>query len=77
MDLTFTESLNLKFSGVKLTGPDKTAVKLGDPGLTRNDKVLIVPVSNPLGSGTYTVEWHVLSTDGHKTNGSYTFTVKP
>ncbi|NTH75538.1 copper homeostasis periplasmic binding protein CopC [Agrobacterium rhizogenes] len=77
LDLTFTESLNLKFSGVKLTGPNKTAIKLGDPGLTRNGKILTVPVSSPLGSGTYTVEWHVLSTDGHKTNGSYTFIVKP
>ncbi len=60
-----------------MTGPDKAAVKLGDPRLTHNGKVLAVPVSVPLGSGTYIVEWHVLSTDGHKTNGSYTFTVKP
>ncbi|MQB46363.1 copper homeostasis periplasmic binding protein CopC [Rhizobium sp. ICMP 5592] len=77
LDLTFTESLNLKFSGVKLTGPDKAAVKIGDPTLTRKGMGLTVPVSTPLGAGTYTVEWHVLSTDGHKTNGSYTFTVKP
>lgn len=77
LDLTFTESLNLKFSGVKLTGPDKATVKLGDPRLTRKGMGLTVPVPAPLGVGAYTVEWHVLSTDGHKTNGSYTFTVKP
>ncbi|QND50348.1 copper homeostasis periplasmic binding protein CopC [Rhizobium lusitanum] len=77
LNLIFTESLNLKFSDVKVTGPDKAAVKLGDPELTRNGKALTVPVSAPLDAGAYTVEWHVLSTDGHKTNGSYTFTVKP
>ncbi|CAN7498966.1 copper homeostasis periplasmic binding protein CopC [Rhizobium rhizogenes] len=77
LDLTFTESLNLKFSGVKLTGPGKAVVKLGDLGLARNGTGLTVPVSEALGAGTYTVEWHVLSTDGHKTNGSYTFTLKP
>jgi methionine-rich copper-binding protein CopC len=26
--------------------------------------------------GTYRVEWRVTSADGHKTEGSYTFTVK-
>jgi methionine-rich copper-binding protein CopC len=58
-------------------GPAKAAVKLGDPGLTQNGMALAVPVSEALGAGTYTVEWHVLSTDGHKTNGSYIFTVTP
>ncbi|MBB5577567.1 MULTISPECIES: copper homeostasis periplasmic binding protein CopC [Rhizobium] len=77
LDLTFSEGLNLKFSGIKVTGPDKAVVKLGDPMLMQNDTVLMVPVSGTLGAGTYTVEWHALSADGHKTNGSYTFTVKP
>ncbi|MDL2410361.1 copper homeostasis periplasmic binding protein CopC [Rhizobium calliandrae] len=77
LDLTFTEGLNLKFSGIKVTGPDKASIKLDDPMLKQSDTVLMVPLSGMLGAGTYTVEWHALSTDGHKTNGSYTFTVKP
>ncbi len=77
LDLTFTEELNLKFSGVKVTGPDKKDVKLGDPSLKAGDKVLSVPVPGTLPSGEYTVDWHVLSTDGHKTGGTYGFTVKP
>lgn len=60
-----------------MTGPDKAAVKLGDPRIMRKGMGLTIPVSEALGPGAYTVEWHVLSTDGHKTNGSYTFTVKP
>ena len=77
LDLTFTEGLNLKFSGIKVTGPDKAEVKLGDGMLMQKDTVLMVPVSEKLAAGTYTVEWHALSADGHKTNGSYTFIVRP
>lgn len=75
LDLTFTEALNLKFSGVKVSGPDKIPVSLGDAMLMNKNTTLMVPVAGPLLPGTYTVEWHALSDDGHKTNGSYTFTV--
>ncbi|BAN96253.1 hypothetical protein E05_14870 [Plautia stali symbiont] len=37
---------------------------------------LIVPIAQPLASGHYQVNWHVLSVDGHKTKGSYSFSVK-
>jgi methionine-rich copper-binding protein CopC len=37
----------------------------------------MVPLSETLAPGAYTVEWHALSADGHKTNGAFTFTVKP
>jgi copper resistance protein C len=77
LDLTFTEDLNLKFSGVKVTGPDKAAVQTGTAMLMEKNTVLMVPLSGVLGAGTYTVSWHALSGDGHKTNGSYKFTVKP
>ncbi|WP_184468009.1 copper homeostasis periplasmic binding protein CopC [Rhizobium esperanzae] len=77
LDLTFTEELDLKFSGVKLTDLGKKDIELGEAGLKDDGKVLTVPVSATLAPGDYTVDWHVLSTDGHKTSGSYTFTVKP
>lgn len=77
LDLTFTESLNLKFSGIKVTGPAKAAVKTGEGMLMNGDTTLMVPVTDKLAPGKYTVEWHVLSTDGHKTNGTYSFTIAP
>ncbi|AYD04412.1 copper homeostasis periplasmic binding protein CopC [Neorhizobium sp. NCHU2750] len=77
LDLTFTEGLNLKFSGITVTDGDGKTVGLGESKLSEGDKTLVVPVSAPLSQGTYKVEWHVLSTDGHKTNGAYSFTVKP
>ncbi|MFT4000454.1 MAG: copper homeostasis periplasmic binding protein CopC [Rhizobium sp.] len=77
LDLTFSEGLNLKFSGIKITGPGKMAVKTGEASLMDKDATLMVPVTDKLAPGKYTVEWHALSTDGHKTNGSYSFTVAP
>jgi copper resistance protein C len=40
-------------------------------------KVIAVPIANPLSPGAYRVNWHVLSVDGHKTQGSFTFEVRP
>ncbi|NEI73788.1 copper homeostasis periplasmic binding protein CopC [Rhizobium lusitanum] len=77
LDLTFSEGLNLKFSGVKITGPNKAAVKTGEAMLMDKDATLMVPVTDKLTPGKYTVEWHALSTDGHKTNGTYSFTITP
>ena len=77
LDLKFSEDLNLKFSGVKLAGPDKKAVQTGQATLTDKNTALVVPISGTLTAGAYTVTWHALSADGHKTHGSYTFTVKP
>jgi methionine-rich copper-binding protein CopC len=33
-------------------------------------------VAETLPPGEYTVAWHVVSVDGHKTKGQYTFSVK-
>lgn len=77
LDLTFSEELNLKFSGITLTGPDKKTVELGDAMLMEGDKAMMVPVAGKLVPGSYKLDWHALSADGHKTNGSLTFTVKP
>lgn len=77
LDLKFSEELNLKFTGVKVTGPDKKAVKTDDAMLMGGDKEFMVSLPAGLGAGTYKVEWHALSRDGHKTHGDYEFTVKP
>jgi methionine-rich copper-binding protein CopC len=78
LDLKFSEGLNIKFTGVTVIGADKKAVATGDAKLgAGDDMTLVVPVSGTLAPGAYTVEWHALSTDGHKTTGSYSFTIKP
>jgi copper resistance protein C len=78
LDLDFSEELEIKFSGVTVTGPSKSVVPLGAATLSPSDKAeLVVSVPTPLAAGNYTVNWHVLSKDGHKTHGSYSFTIAP
>jgi copper resistance protein C len=76
LSLTFTEGLELAFSGIEVTGPSGP-VMLGAASLSGADHtVLTVVLPTVLAAGTYTVKWHALSTDGHKTTGSYSFVVK-
>ena len=76
--LTFSEGVNLAFTGVTMTGPGAAPAATGParfgPG---GDTSVVVPVTVPLGAGTYRIDWHALATDGHKTTGSYSFTVRP
>jgi copper resistance protein C len=75
--LRFSEGVELAFTGVVVIGPDRKTVPLGKASLApNNDKILSVPLPGALGAGAYTVDWHALSTDGHKTHGAYGFTVK-
>ena len=77
LSLTFSEAISLKFSGAVVTGPEKVAVKLGAAMLDpKSDKTLIVPISEPLKPGRYSVAWHNLSNDGHRLTGSFAFSVK-
>ena len=72
--LKFSEGIEIKFTKVKVTGPDKKAVEPGPAKLDPSDNtVLIVPLSGPLPDGKYTVDWQAVSVDGHKTKGSYGF----
>ena len=78
LDLSFSEGVNPKFTGLTMIGPAGATVETGPSKLgPGGDATLMVPVSGTLGAGTYKVIWHALATDGHKTDGAYTFTVKP
>ena len=72
--LKFSEGIEIKFSKVKVLGPDKTPIATGPIKVDPNDKsLLIVPMTAALPDGKYTIEWQVVSVDGHKTSGSYAF----
>jgi methionine-rich copper-binding protein CopC len=77
LTLNFSEGVEPGFSGATLTGPNKEQIKTGKATRNEQDKTqLIVPVEQSLDAGKYTVDWHVVSVDGHKTKGNYTFSVK-
>jgi methionine-rich copper-binding protein CopC len=76
--LTFSEAVEPRFSGVSLEDAAGRPAALGAPSLDAADHAtLVVPVKGRLAPGTYTVRWHAVSVDTHRTQGSFTFEVKP
>ena len=77
LTLNFSEGIEPGFSGVVVTDAQQQAIKTGAVKRNEKDKAqLIVPLEQTLSAGTYQVDWHVVSVDGHKTKGSYNFSVK-
>lgn len=75
--LRFSEGIEPGFSGVMISDGQQQPVKTG--ALKRSEKdnaQLVVPLGQRLTTGTYQVDWHVVSVDGHKTKGSYHFSVQ-
>jgi copper resistance protein C len=71
--LNFTEELEPVFSSIHISGPGG-ARDFGKPRIA--GKEMVVPVLRPLAPGDYRVVWHATAVDTHKTQGSFSFTVK-
>ena len=77
LTLSFSENIEAAFSGVTLLDSAKKPVVTAKARVESDQKNrLIVGLPQPLKAGSYQVNWHVLSVDGHKTAGSYRFSVK-
>ncbi|MCW8309068.1 copper resistance protein CopC [Acidiphilium sp. PA] len=78
LSINFTETINRHFSGVVVREPNGKQISHGTATLAPgNAKTLIVPLRESHRAGRYTVLWHALASDGHRTKGSYSFQVKP
>jgi methionine-rich copper-binding protein CopC len=76
--ITFSEGVEPRFSGIALTNQAGAAVPVGKSGLDPSDSsTLVTPVAQALKPGVYTVNWHAVATDTHRTQGSFQFTVQP
>lgn len=78
IDLAFSEGVDPKFTGVAVTDPGGASVPTG-PARTGSGggATLAVPLIGAPAPGPYRVDWHALAVDGHRTEGSFTFTVGP
>ncbi len=73
--LTFNEDLESSFSTIKVVDASGAlATKEKAKVDSSNPRVLTVTVPK-LVSGSYTVQWAVMTHDAHKTKGIYTFAV--
>jgi methionine-rich copper-binding protein CopC len=76
--ITYSEAIEPRFSGIELKAADGHAVATGAAGVDPGDHAtLVVPLKGALQPGSYKVTWHVVSVDTHRTQGNFSFTVKP
>ena len=74
--ITYSEGVEPKFSTIEVDDSTGKRVDRQDPHTAPNDnKVLAVSVPT-LPAGIYKVIWHATAVDTHKTEGTFTFTVK-
>jgi methionine-rich copper-binding protein CopC len=72
--LTFSEKLEPVFSGIAVT--DASGRNVEEGAVVIGGKAMMAPL-RPLAPGRYRVTWHAVSVDTHRTEGAYSFTVKP
>ena len=73
--LHFSEALEMKVSGFKLTDIDGKPVSL--KAVSASDaKSLAAEPTSPLAPGLYTISWTSMGDDAHKMTGTLSFTVK-
>ncbi len=74
--IEFTEGVEPKFSTITVQDAAGAEVGIGDVHLQGGNTRLAVGLK-PLPAGTYKVIWHATAVDTHKTEGNFTFTIKP
>jgi copper transport protein len=74
VELWFSEELDAGGCAVAVTDQTGRRVDKQNVGLAEGDKKLQAELDD-VTSGTYTVEWQALSTDGHTMKGKFTFTL--
>lgn len=72
----FDSELEDEFSEIRVENADSQRVDKGDGHVDKSDAKLLEAGLPPLPAGIYRVIWTAVSRDGHRTEGSYTFTVK-
>ncbi len=72
----FTQELEPVFSTLEVQDAQGQQVDKKDAHLDDKNKALFIVSLPPLPDGTYTVTWHAVSVDTHRTQGSFEFTIK-
>jgi methionine-rich copper-binding protein CopC len=72
----FTQNLEPAFSKLEVRDAKGEEVDKKDAHLDDKNMSLFIVSLPPLPSGTYTVIWHAVSVDTHKTQGHFEFTIK-
>ncbi|MEO8559741.1 MAG: copper homeostasis periplasmic binding protein CopC [Rhodospirillales bacterium] len=76
VQLWFTEALEPALSKIEVKTAAGKLVSTGQSDVASDDRHRLQVGVGSLPPGLYRVEWSVVSVDGHKTSGNFTFTVK-
>lgn len=82
VELWFDELIDKGFNKVEvfraseIKAKDRKNLARGDLQVDPKDRTHVIVPLQPLPAGEYTVEWRVLSRDGHSAPGRFTFRVK-
>jgi methionine-rich copper-binding protein CopC len=76
IELHFSEGVEARYSQVSVSGPGGAA-SVSRPVSGGDKSTLSVKVGQTLKPGRYRVHWSVVSVDTHKTQGSFSFEVRP
>lgn len=76
--LYFSEEIEPVFSGIELATKAGEKIATGPTSVDPNDRSqFFATLIAPLARGIYQVSWHVVSVDTHRTEGDFSFEVKP
>lgn len=75
--LFFTQALEPHFSGATLSAAGGQAIATSAATVDPHDPMTMVLRLPPLTPGKYKVSWHAVSVDTHRTEGDFTFEVRP
>jgi hypothetical protein len=75
LKLWFTQNLEPAFSSLQVDDAQGRQVDKKDSTVDPENKSLLTISLPPLPPGTYTVVWHVVSVDTHKTQGHFTLII--
>ncbi len=74
--ITFSSSVEPDFSTIVVQDANGVRVDRNDTHLAAGDDTRLAVDVRALPAGSYTVTWHATSTDTHKTQGKFSFTVE-
>jgi copper resistance protein C len=77
LKLWFNEAVEPAFAKISIAPAGGPPIPLSSRGDSSDKKLLLVTMPGNVPSGRVTVNYHVLSVDGHTIDDKFSFTVKP
>ena len=77
LSLEFSEAVELSFSGADIVNASGMPIMMEQFHFADGGHKVLVAALPMLTPGAYHVRWHVVSTDTHRTEGDFAFTVNP